>query len=723
MGGVSRGLTPPATVPVKDRAMGDLDVKDGGSVAPARRAVVTTRNLTDYGSLMHNAFTVGWSRGRIVVPPTTPEGCVTVRASNTATETADSERQLLIDQLMIHYSNSFRVDCSPAGRAPRLQLKCGRSPELLRKLTMQYVDSIQSYRERQEEESEGMEETDDMLAKTSQAEIWELVSVLFSLVEAEEDPIADHGSNASDEGNLISLAGMQRRAEFSSWLKESTRDGVLRQIDAISGLPGKEYEEILMRLSSYDLSGAVMAAANSGNVRLSTLLATAGSSTDTVKNLVDQLRVWREEGFTEHMDEQLIEIYEVLAGNVDPAMYIVAEDWRRSLGMHLWYTRSNTDPISEAVESYLQAVQAGNAPYPGPWHPMKANPDARRPTDTAFELIRLFCFSEGWDSEMEKAAASLDALPDLLCPLGTAADVHRADFYWHLLCVLEAINVVPEVGVDDVNIVGSKPEIADAVSRVITSFISQLEAVGGLVHWAIYVALHIRDDDYRDLIVNDLLCRYVEEWHADAKVTGFLVDELAIPVQMLEDAKATWATYTNDDEMLLDALVESNQWNKAHEVLRHRIAPLWFLARSPSGDQGALHESLIGALEEFESHAEMIDADSWRIGGEMYLSYFRLREKLEHMELDDQDRMSIDELAEALDDASKRIEHTGREYGNHRDLEKSAYASLARELAFMGGTPEKLYHGTNSLRMAATANKVSAIASVLLAERTDGIEQ
>jgi hypothetical protein len=688
--GVPRGLAP-ATLPAKDRPCSD------GVADLAHQVAVDTRNLADYGAFMHNEFCVGWSRGRLVVPPSTPIGCVTL--TNPAGDMDDYERHLLVEQLKIHNASSFRVEGTPVHRAPRLQLKCGRSPELLRKLTVQYIDSLDSYIEQDDER-------DDTPAKVAQAEIWELVSVLFSLVPAEEDPIADDASDASDPGTLTSLASMQRRAKFSAWLKSVARDGIQRQIDAIGSLPGKGNEEILVRLSGHDLSGAVMTASTSGNVRLATLLATAGSSTEAVNSVMEQLRVWKEEGYVEHIDEQMMEIYELLAGNVDPAMYIVLQDWKRSLGMHLWYARPNTDPISDAVEGYLAAVQAGNAPYPGPWHPVKPTQDARRPTDTAFELIRMFCFAEEWESESEKAAAALSALPDLLCPLGTTPDVHRADFYWHLYCVLEAIGVIPEVqmfanGTSDTT-------LSDAVSRVITSFISQLESVGGLVHWAIYVALHIGDDDYRDIVVNDLLSRYVEEWHTDERVVEFLVQELGVPVAMLEGAKALWAAHINDDEMLLDALIESNAWKEAHDVFCRKIAPTWLLAQSPSGDLGVLHESLIGALEEFEQHADCIDADDWRIGGDMYLSYFRLQEKLEHLDPDEVDRVSIDELGQALDDAHNTISSSSGE------LEKAAYAYLAQKLArICGSSRPPRATGTHALRCAAAAAIVSAGATDL----------
>ena len=690
--GKPRGVTP-ATAVATDRAMA------AGHVDLAHQVHADTRNLADYGALMHNAFRAGWSQGRLITPPSKPFGQGTVR--NTVGDTEDSERSLLVEQLMIHCSYSFPVEGTPAHRAPRLKMACSRSPDHLQKLTMQYISSIDGYIERQNQDH------DENLAKTSQIEIWKLLHVLFSLVQAEEDPTADDASDASDPGSLISLAGMQRRANFSAWLKQSAQNGVRKQLEAISGLRGEENEEVLIRLSGHDLSGAVRAALAGGNVRLSTLIATAGSSTEAVNSIMEQIRVWKEEGYTEHIDDKMMEIYELLAGNVDPAMYIVAQDWKRSLGMHLWYARPNTDPISEAVESYLAAVQAGTAPYPSPWHPVKPTPDARRPTDTAFELIRMFCFSEEWDSDAEKAAAALSALSDLLCPLGTTPDVQRADFYWHLHCVLEAIEVIPEVNMYVST--SSEVEVSAAVTRVITSFISQLESVGGLIHWAIYVALHIRDDDYRDIVVNDLLTRYVEEWQADEKIVTFLVQQLGIPAAMLEGAKAMWASHINDDEILLDALIESNSWKEAHNVFCRKIAPTWLLAQSPSGDPGPLHESLLGALEEFEQHSDFIDPDEWRTGGELYLSFFRLQEKLEHLDPDEEDRINIDELGQALDEAYETLSPSSG------DLEKAAYAFLARKLAYISSASEisSLSSGTKALRCAAAAAVVSVGASDL----------
>lgn len=62
-------------------------------------------------------------------------------------------------------------------------------------------------------------------------------------------------------------------------------------------------------------------------------------------------------------------------------------------------------------------------------------------------------------------------------------------FSWHLLCLLGALGALPPAALD-------APQAAAA--RM--SFIAQLEAVGGLAHWAVYAALHIPDAGERERV-------------------------------------------------------------------------------------------------------------------------------------------------------------------------------------------------------------------------------
>lgn len=73
------------------------------------------------------------------------------------------------------------------------------------------------------------------------------------------------------------------------------------------------------------------------------------------------------------------------------------------------------------------------------------------------------------------------------------------------------------------------------------AMVAQLEAVGGLPQWAVYVALHLPDAFQRVRTVEQLLTRHAAEWTADAGKREFLLQRLHIPAASLSAALALWA--------------------------------------------------------------------------------------------------------------------------------------------------------------------------------------
>jgi hypothetical protein len=90
------------------------------------------------------------------------------------------------------------------------------------------------------------------------------------------------------------------------------------------------------------------------------------------------------------------------------------------------------------------------------------------------------------------------------------------------------------------------------VCAVHASLISQLEAVGGLEEWALYVALHVPDcaaaegRGVRDRLVRELLLRHAPALAASPAKQAFLLERLRIPRAWLADALATWYRYKRD---------------------------------------------------------------------------------------------------------------------------------------------------------------------------------
>lgn len=80
--------------------------------------------------------------------------------------------------------------------------------------------------------------------------------------------------------------------------------------------------------------------------------------------------------------------------------------------------------------------------------------------------------------------------------------------------------------------------------RVLLAVVAQLELLGGLTHWALYVACHLPDAHRREETLRSLLCRHAQEWAAEPQLAhGFLVERLGVPSSWLAGALAVWAHY------------------------------------------------------------------------------------------------------------------------------------------------------------------------------------
>lgn len=76
---------------------------------------------------------------------------------------------------------------------------------------------------------------------------------------------------------------------------------------------------------------------------------------------------------------------------------------------------------------------------------------------------------------------------------------------------------------------------------VTMAMVTQLEAVGDLPEWAVYVALHLPDAFQRARTTTALLMQHAPEWAADAGKREFLLQRLGIPAEHISAALALWA--------------------------------------------------------------------------------------------------------------------------------------------------------------------------------------
>jgi hypothetical protein len=742
------------------------------------------RCLPDAGLLLGSSFRSGWSLdGRFAAPgrggdggghnnssTAAQVGLVKVKVGGGSRNDNNDKMKGVLEQLLtVHLSWSNGVVDDDVDdvvvSAPKWSVKCSRREELaqltsqLAKLCNDNSDEISGH----------------------QAETWHLVDVLFSELPAEaqqqqhismrlsspmsnltspdeqqQEDLEDDQLVRLDLGRLITF---QRRAMLSHWLKSVVSSRVANDIAALSSISNNnsggedddDVEEekieakILAHLSGHQLVAACSTAIAAGYVRLATLLAKAGCSSNHYNNsstkqqqapltatppppaaaaaplaprtqLNLQLSVWQDAGFLDHISPTLIKIYELLAGRVDDVIphlfdtitthgdsistidddgddegYESREDWRRCLGMHLWYGCPPTATIGEILSSYTDAAEAGVAPPPLPKYCER--PDNRSSSnssggaikddegevgvpfggarDVAFELLRLHAVaadmgqpplmvidddngatmmmtdstndssSDNYSSNVEDYSLAIAPLiPRLLRPAGITPDPLDHSFTWCLSTVLQSIGAIPS---------GYKGEELFATCM---GFVSQMILLGGkggggggggdMCHWAIYVALHLPDDNLRTSVVQNLLCGFCEYWERDEEKMAFFKETLGIPAAWLATARALRAHSLSSSsssgggvDVELECLLEAEAWEEAHTLLISHAAPAWVIAGTPLALNSLrevtsrLEQYFAITREKTGSSSSSSSSSVWRTGGGLYAAYLLLKDDYE----------------------------------------------------------------------------------------------
>ncbi|KAK0541719.1 hypothetical protein OC846_006963, partial [Tilletia horrida] len=133
------------------------------------------------------------------------------------------------------------------------------------------------------------------------------------------------------------------------------------------------------------LQRACMAAIDSGDLHLSTLIAQCPGDSEQRDDIAERLALLRKEGVDSHISCSHLRLYELLSGNIDraetartaanrdqieqvePFDVAAGLDWKRAFGLRLWYGTSFESDLREAVDSYDHAVhELRTAPPPLP---------------------------------------------------------------------------------------------------------------------------------------------------------------------------------------------------------------------------------------------------------------------------------------------------------------------------------------------------------------------
>jgi nuclear pore complex protein Nup98-Nup96 len=496
-----------------------------------------TNCVVDAALFMGQSFRVGWGPNGLLVHSGSPvrnQGCglssvihlERVASDRTARDKSGLVKKELVDlcfssPMEFHKSLSHEFEEIDSGSHKLTLFKVVADQSMLQFICRSYVDIL----EKQHGVADFPNSSRTLLVHT--ISVWELIRVLFFEGDAtnnqlditDDDMVLDAGTRGEPHEPDEEALPFAHRAGFSYWLQES----VVNRVDEdISCLTDENYlEQILVLLTGRQLDQAVELAVSHGDVRMGILISQAGGSMVNRSDMSQQLDLWRINGLDFDLIEQTrLKIYELLSGNVHAAFQGQFVDWKRYLGLILWYQLAPDTTIPVVINTYQQLLNEGKVPYPVPVYidegPLDDEPEpiAEERFDILYYLMLLHANNEeeGLD----------DLVKAMLSALSSSHDPLDHNMIWHQRSVLEAIGAVEST---DLHLLDM-------------SFVFQLLGLG-LCHWAIYVVMHmpfVASAPYlHEKVIREVLLQHVELWSKDEVQRKFL-EEHGVPSEWMHES-------------------------------------------------------------------------------------------------------------------------------------------------------------------------------------------
>ncbi|WVQ78080.1 hypothetical protein IAT38_000161 [Cryptococcus sp. DSM 104549] len=405
------------------------------------------------------------------------------------------------------------------------------------------------------------------------------------------------------------ILSIRRRLALSQWLEEAVAASVDSDLIARGeDKPGK----VFALLSGHQVERAVETALAGGDMRLATLVSQAGGPHRFKDELFKQLEDWVLYKANPLIAAGYRRLYALLAGITDVVAgdvsrgpdgcpdVLIAEglDWKRALGLYLWYGNAFDNPISVVVEAYTEALHSAHPPArPLPAYLEKPADSLRKwnaptePTDVLYNLLRLY----------SDDTVSLD---EALRSRDTSASPYDVRLAWHLYVLLAQVLKKRDFGDRE------ETGYSACADQLTEGYAAQLEGLGEW-KWAAFVMLHLQTVDGREKALRALIGRHPE---ASAEDESFLTDALSVPVEWIHESRAAALASTGDAWGEYHALLDAKLYDRAHKVLVDRLAP-----EAVVRDDKDLLRRLCKGLEGK-------GASGWEFGGKLFLEWSDLTE-------------------------------------------------------------------------------------------------
>uniref|UniRef100_A0A803TMV9 Nuclear pore complex protein Nup98-Nup96 n=1 Tax=Anolis carolinensis TaxID=28377 RepID=A0A803TMV9_ANOCA len=407
------------------------------------------------------------------------------------------------------------------------------------------------------------------------------------------------------------VQALERRKAFSRWLSRTAAERIRQEVSLSQN--SNPPEAVFSLLTGKQIKEACRLAQNSGDHRLALLLSQLVGSQEVRELLALQLADWHQLQADCFIQEERLNIYALLAGkpvwrlSERRSLNVCSQlDWKRCLGVHLWYLLPSTAPLSQALTLYEDAFQDSpeSEKYACPPLPpylegsgfLVEEGDAHHALqDVCFHLLKLYsdrCYD----------------LHQLLDPRSITADPLDHRLSWHLWEALRALNYT---------------HLSEQSTGILSaSYAAQLESQG-LWEWAVFVLLHIPS---RERAVREVLgrhCQLVETpdlWEKEA----FLTEKLCLPPEWIHEAKAVRARREGDTPLEALHLFKAGHWSPCHRLVVRHLA-----------SDAVINEKytyLKGFLEDLSVPERSALIQDWDTAGLVFLDYIQVIEMLNRIQ-------------------------------------------------------------------------------------------
>lgn len=335
------------------------------------------------------------------------------------------------------------------------------------------------------------------------ARLFRLGNALFDEIELRVDD-----SISIDARNRVHA--VRRKEALSKWLEGVVASTVDAEVKG--NFSGNSASTTFSLLTGHQIDKACEVAIEGGNLKLATLISQAGSDLEFRTDIRVQLQIWREQRIDAHIDENVRKVYALLGGIVDilegsngtgvercPDLLVSQKlDWKRVLGLHLWFGRPLDASIAEVFDAYDNHWRntGDRTAAPIPWYFEDKSFEFKHwhlsrnehPPDAFYSLIKLY-------------ADTTCSLETICSPLSFGPSPADYSILWHLYIVLSRTMRIrdfsdrddpgvsrgsQEADEGDAQIEGHSPN-ADVLA---STYALQLEQQD-LIQEAVFVLLHL----------------------------------------------------------------------------------------------------------------------------------------------------------------------------------------------------------------------------------------